>query len=444
MRYRAEKRKQRWQVFGRAVRPKHLAIGIPLLLLLCVGVYYLPPVYDRLAWRVSALRAEIAYALNPPEEVVFLPEQAMRLDAIIAATQQALNAAQDGSATATNGAPTTPQATASITPIPTALPSMVNLEGVLHQYQRWNNCGPATLSMGLSYWGWVGTQYITADFLKPNDRDVNVMPYEMAAYVEQETELYAVVRVGGELDLVKNLVANGFPVILEKGFEGAAFDGWMGHYSLISGYDDVQQLFNSQDSYNGGDFKISYERVQNDWQAFNYTFMLIYSSDRESDAMAALGPWADEAWAVDHALEIANQQTQEKSDRELYFAWYNKGSNHNTRLEYADAAFAYDFAFSLYSQLIEEIRPWRMVWYQTGPYKAYYNTGRYQDVINLANTTLFVMSEPVAEESYYWRGLGKEALGDIDGAISDYRRSVQLNPNFSFGYIQLNRLGVSP
>ena len=84
-----------------------------------------------------------------------------------------------------------------------------------------------------------------------------------------------------------------------------------------------------------------------------------------------------------------------------------------------------------------------MVWYQTGPYKAYYNTQQYQEVINLANTTLFAMSEPVLEESYYWRGLAKEALGDIDGAISDFRRTIQLNANFSLGWGALNRLGVS-
>lgn len=444
MRSRALKRRKHGNGWGRIVRPRNFFIGIPLLLLMCVGVYYLPPVYERMAWRVAGLRANIVYALNPPEEAVFLPDEAAQMEAIVQATLQAMNTATAAVPSATFEILDTPEATETLTPIPTSLPTSVELGGVLHQYQRWNNCGPATLSMGLSYWGWTGTQYITAEFLKPNDRDVNVMPYEMAAYVEQETELHAIVRVGGDLDLIKKLIANGFPVLLEKGFEQANFSGWMGHYSLITGYDDQAQLFNSQDSFNGDDFKITYARVQKDWQAFNYTFILIYSSDRESDAMAALGLWADEAWAVDHALEIANLQTENNSGRELYFAWYNKGTNHNTRREYADAAFAYDFSFVLYSQLAEEIRPWRMLWYQTGPYKAYYNTGRYQDVINLVNTTLFIMSEQVLEESFYWRGLSREALGNLDGAISDYRLSVQLNANFSFGYAALNRLGASP
>jgi tetratricopeptide (TPR) repeat protein len=81
-----------------------------------------------------------------------------------------------------------------------------------------------------------------------------------------------------------------------------------------------------------------------------------------------------------------------------------------------------------------------MLWYQTGPYPAYYYTGRYQDVINLADNTLAVMSEPVLEESFYWRGLAYQALGDLSHAENDYRKSISLNENFGAGYIALNAL----
>ena len=70
-------------------------------------------------------------------------------------------------------------------------------------------------------------------------------------------------------------------------------------------------------------------------------------------------------------------------NRNLYFAWFNKGSNHNVLGEYTEAAFAYDFAFTLYRELPVALRPWRMMWYQSGPYEAYYQTGRYEDVIGL-------------------------------------------------------------
>jgi hypothetical protein len=46
----------------------------------------------------------------------------------------------------------------------------------------------------------------------------------------------------------------------------------------------------------------------------------------------------------------------------------------------------------------------------------------------------------VLEESFYWRALAREALGDVTGAIDDLRESVRLNPNFGPGWEQLNRL----
>jgi Tfp pilus assembly protein PilF len=50
------------------------------------------------------------------------------------------------------------------------------------------------------------------------------------------------------------------------------------------------------------------------------------------------------------------------------------------------------------------------------------------------------MSEPVLEESFYWRGLAYQALGDLSHAENDYRKSISLNENFGAGYIALNAL----
>ena len=79
--------------------------------------------------------------------------------------------------------------------------------------------------------------------------------------------------------------------------------------------------------------------------------------------------------------------------------------------DYTRAAAAYDAAFANYAQIPEKTRPWRMMWYQTGPYFAYYYTGRYQDVINLATQTLDAMSEPILEESFYWRARASFSSG---------------------------------
>ena len=102
---------------------------------------------------------------------------------------------------------------------PTPLPVSVSLDGVryMDQHGLWNYCAPSNLAMALSYWGWEGDRLDTGQYLKPFEEDKNVMPYEMVNYVEEMTNLSVVVRSGGTLDLLKLLIANGYPVLVEKG-----------------------------------------------------------------------------------------------------------------------------------------------------------------------------------------------------------------------------------
>ena len=72
------------------------------------------------------------------------------------------------------------------------------------------------------------------------------------------TNLRELWRVGGDLDLLKRFIAAGFPVLVEKGFEGAGFDGWMGHYEVLNGYDDSRQRFIAQDSFIMENLPVSY------------------------------------------------------------------------------------------------------------------------------------------------------------------------------------------
>ncbi len=217
----------------------------------------------------------------------------------------------------------------------------------------------------------------------------------------------------------------------------------MGHYNVLNGYDDTRQRFIVQDSYIMADLPLPYEQLsQRWWRDFNYIYLVIYPPEREAEVLSILGPHADPAYNIQHAAALAAQESQTLSGRDRYFAWFNLGTNRLALGEDAEAAMAYDQAFALYAALPEAERPWRMLWYQTGPYEAYFRTGRYQDVVNLANTTLAMLSKPGLEESYFWHGLAREKLGDLDGAVADLRKSVELNNNFTPGYEQLRRLGV--
>jgi tetratricopeptide (TPR) repeat protein len=296
--------------------------------------------------------------------------------------------------------------------------------------------------MALSYWGWKGDQYAIASLTKPNPRDKNVMPYEMADIVETQTDLKVISRVGGELDLLKRFVAAGFPVIIEKGFEDPKFDGWMGQYELITAYDDTSNRFTAQDSNMGPNLKLPYDYVQSYWRAFDFTYLVIYPTDRERDVLAILGSQADKAYNDQFAAQKASDEITALSGRDLYFAWFNRGSSLVALQDYAGAAAAYDQAFSLYPSIPEKERPWRMMWYQTGPYWAYFYSGRYQDVIDLATKTLDNMSEPILEESYYWRGLAREAMGDVKGAIKDFQASLKYHPGFEQSISKLIQVGT--
>jgi tetratricopeptide (TPR) repeat protein len=128
-----------------------------------------------------------------------------------------------------------------------------------------------------------------------------------------------------------------------------------------------------------------------------------------------------------------------------FFAWFNVGTSHVQLYEYFDAAVAYDQAFRLYANLSEDLRPYRIMWYQTGAYFAYYYSGRYSDVISLANTTLNdTISEPVLEESLYWRGRAEVMIGDAPSAIKDYRDSLDIHLGFDPSIQALQELGLQP
>ena len=398
------------------------------------------PVREQLDWRISKMMADIKYAISPPEEVVFIPRQnsiPVSRGMLLTSTVTAPTDVADVILSATPSPAYTPAATS------TSIPKKIVLSGFKHEYQEWNNCGPATLAITLSYWGWKGNQEPIATFTKPNPRDKNVMPYELTAYVEEETEYEVVSRVGGNVGLLKRFLAAGFPVMIEKGMD-LPKDGWMGHYVLVTGYIDVDSRFTMQDSYFGPDQVMTYDDLVLNWRAFDYQYLVVYPSNRKADIETILGPNLNEEYSYQSAAALASGEIYSLSGRDQFFAWYNRGTSLMRLQDYSGASAAYDQAFSLYPDIPEKQRPWRMVWYQTGPYWAYYYTGRYQDVIDLATKTLDAMSEPVLEEGYYWRALARESLGDTKGAIKDLRSSLQYHAGFEPALTELQQLGQKP
>ncbi len=431
------------------LRKRTFLLAVLFLLGLGLGLAWFHPTaayYRTLIW------ARVYYAFRRPQAQVFRPGEKAYTATVPPTSAGYTRVAPrsptpSGSAGATSvPAPTAARPTTTPTPVwtPPSLPSRVNLALQHHEYQLWNNCGPATLSMALAYWGWEGGQKVVAQGTKPNPRDKNVTPADMERFVEHRLHYGLAWRAGGRLDLLKTFLAARYPVLIEQGFYAPDVEGWMGHYRLLFGYDDEERVFLAHDSYLGPNQSIPYDEIEARWADFNRIFLVVYPPYHETSVRDLLGPWNNAAWAWEQALTQARHDALIRQGADRFFALFNQGEALTHLGRYAEAAAAFDRAFDFYAILPEEERPWRLLWYRDAPYLAYYGVGRYRDVIALADFTLGAMSEPVLEEAYYWRGMARAALGETEAARADLQKALELNPLYQPARQALTHLNATP
>lgn len=430
-----------------------LAIGAGMCMLGAGIAYNIPAVNDRLYPRIDALTGRVRSLFSNQADTLPTPS-----GEIAAPPTFVIDTATPTLAPTKTQMPATAQAT--VAPTATSnlvldLPASMMLEGARYEPQLYNNCAPATLTAGLTFWGWQGAiadepewyasgqdvrwQRDIAAVVKPVQGDKNVMPYELANYATDRVGLGALIRYGGDLDTIRRFIANGYPVIIERGFrqeERNDDEGWQGHYGLVAGYDDNKGEFTLQDSYKGKNYRRAYDLILRDWRDFNYIYIILYPADSEADVLALLGEDADPAANYNRALAKAQTEALSVTNPEsLAFAWFNIGTSLQLLGRNTEAAAAFDQARS-YGTL-----PWRMLWYQTEMYKAYFYSERYQDVISLASVTL---KTPGLEESFYWRGWAYYQLRDYDRATADMRAALNTHPNWDQALNVLASWGVSP
>jgi hypothetical protein len=400
--------------------------------LLALGLYQLPAVRSRLEWRLDAAGAFVRVALNPVGEVpapLPLP--------VVHTTREAITGPLQ---------PTVPTLTAQVQPTmmspvespapmpsPTALPQTVKLPAPAFERQDWNACGPATLAMHLHMYGWEGDQFTVSEEIKPNRRDRNVNVEELAAYVITSVPGLSVkYRVGGDLAMLKRLLAAGFPVMIEESFtlpEAFWFedDLWSGHYLLLTGYDDAAQTFIAQDSYIGRNQIVRFASLETSWKTFNRVYLVLYPPDEEDVVAGVLGAEWNRDANRQHALEAA--QTAVEANPADSFAWFNLGTNLVYFERYAEAAQAYD-------RVRELGMPQRMLRYQFGPFHAYFHAGRTEDL--LAMTEYSLKSTPNSEETLLWQGWGLYRMGDREGALASFNEALAVNPRYGDAQYAIN------
>jgi tetratricopeptide (TPR) repeat protein len=417
-------------------RKKSLTVAILVIIglaLVAVLLFQIPALKSRLSWRVDMAMTYLRGVINPvkpfptPAESVVLPTQ----PATSAPTSPPTPVADQPTATIA------PTATAQ--PSPTPIPASFQLLPPSWELQGPNNCGPATLALYLRYYGWEGNQDNIAQLVKPLTEDRNVNPEELVYYVRTHAGwLSAEFRVGGDLQLLKQLVAGGFPVMIEESFYfdqpyWPNDDLWAAHYLLVTGYDDGTQTFTGQDSFHGPNQVVSYSTLDDYWQIFNRVYLLVYLPVHEGALKSILGDNWDPDLNRQHALEVAQAETQSEPDNA--YTWFNLGSNQVYFGRYGEAATAYDTArnLGLYQ---------RMLRYQFGPFFAYFHAIMTSEL--MAVTEYALQRTPNSEEALLWHGWGLYRQGKKIEALADWQKALENRPGYEDAQYAIDFAAANP
>lgn len=312
------------------------------------------------------------------------------------------------------------------------VPPSARLFGFSFEQQTWNNCGPASITIALSYFGWREDQEYARQQLRPDREDKNVTPDEMVNFVNENTGIRALWRFGGNIQLLRELISNEFPVIIGTGFMPEAYD-WIGHYRTVVAYDSAYFYFYDSFMGTGTDnqgYAVLANEADQNWQHFNRRFIVLYTPEREQTLLDVLGEYADPSRANEIALGIA--QKEARTNPQNAYAWFNLGTSLTHLQRYDEAAAAFD-------RSRQTNLPWRMLWYQFEPYQTYYETERYDDVLSLVQANLNNGGQYV-EETYYWKGMVHEAEDQLTDAMSAYQQALKLNANYTQAEEAINRI----
>ncbi len=164
-------------------------------------------------------------------------------------------------------------------------PAHVLLDPVGRVWQTLNNCGPASVSMVLAYYGHPVTQAAAQTVLRPDPEQWGMLPGAVPPYVVQ-FGLDARILDHGTDDDVKALLDKSVPVIVAQWLSE---DNPLPHYRVVVGYDDAKGVFIVNDGDLGFGRDISYKDFDGLWDVYNNLYLPIYPHADAAEVQSILG-----------------------------------------------------------------------------------------------------------------------------------------------------------
>ncbi len=184
-----------------------------------------------------------------------------------------------------------------------------------HSVQTLNNCGPASVVSAMSFYDLDVSQEEARQVLRPYAASRGMSQHVIPPYVAK-FGLQAKVRLNGNDDLIKALVANDIPVIVLQYIS----ETWrIGHFRVVQGYDDRAGVFYANDSLLGPNVAIAYRSFDARWD-YNWSYYVpIFRPDQAPLVAAILGPdWTDKGM---YARTIPSLEAKLAADPKDWRTW---------------------------------------------------------------------------------------------------------------------------
>ncbi len=289
-----------------------------------------------------------------------------------------------------------------------------------HIFQSFNNCGPAALSMTLSYYGISASQDELGQQLRPyqvpeGDNDDKSVTLEELAEKSKEYNLIPYHRPNGNQRIVEQFITYDIPIITRTWLKT---NEDIGHYRIIKGFDTISGHYIQDDSLQGKNLRYSFGEFVELWSKFNYEYLVLVPPEKVKIAETILGNEVDPKFAWQRAALLSRYNLESNTEDviarfNLSIALYNIGDYRGSAEEF---------------EKVESKLPFRTLWYQIEPIKAYFELGNYDRVFEITDRILNNHNRAFSE-LYLIRGNIYVKQGKDELAKQEFEKAIYYNVN---------------